>query len=210
MDNVTFLIPCLNEAKTIGTVISQLVSKYPNTCIIVVDNGSDDGSQEIVRNSAVKLLIAPSRGKANAIRCALQHINTQYVLLLDADNEYSIDSIEYLLRFELNENIMIVGMRSKHNMLIRSKLANYIISRLTYIRSGYYVYDCLTGLRLVPLKLLKQIKSSGFELETELNLIALSNHMNIVSVQIEYQPRTEGKKIKFMDMFKLLKVALIW
>lgn len=207
MQDLTILIPCLNEAKTIGDVIYELQALYPEIPLFIVDNGSSDGSQQIIQSTNANLLIAEKKGKANAIKYALDHINTRYVLLLDADNEYSISSIQHLLRFKFNPNMMILGMRCKSNMLLRSKLANYVISMLTYLRCRRFVHDCLTGLRIVPYNLLRQVKSQGFEIETELNILALSLNMNIVSVDIDYTPRIEGKKIKFVDMFKLLRVA---
>lgn len=208
-NNLTVLIPCLNEAKTISDVLSRLIRFLPNISIIVIDNGSHDGSIEIIKRFNVALVQEPLKGKANAIRKGLQFVNTEFTLLLDADDEYYITSIvpliEQLSRSESNS--MIIGNRLKNRMLFRSRIANFLIRTCLYLRYHKMIPDCLTGLRIVPTQLLKLITSHGFELETELNILCLRKNLNIIPVDIYYSPRVYGKKIKSTDMIKLLKVV---
>lgn len=207
--DTTILIPCLNEAKTIYFVVNQVVTAFPNIPVIVVDNGSTDGSIEIIKKTKVFLILEKQPGKANAIKAALPFIKTSHTILIDADNEYRIDCIQNLLNHEYLNETMVVGVRPISKLLLRSKLANRLIQVSFYLRFRYWVPDCLSGLRIVPTYLLGKMKSTGFEMETELNKMCLVDNFKILSVPIDYEPRTVGKKIKAWDMFKLMKAAIL-
>lgn len=208
MSNITVLIPCLNEAKTIYSVINDIKKHYPYLPLIVVDNGSTDGTIEIVESTGIKLIHEARKGKALAIKAALPYINSEFVFLMDADNEYKIESMQYLMKEDVNRHTMIIGVRPKSKMLLRSRLANNLIKFCLYLRYKRTILDCLTGMRIVPTGLLHHVKSHGFELETELNLLCIYNNIQIIATPIQYEPRIIGKKIKLLDMFKLLKVAI--
>lgn len=209
MCKLTVLIPCLNEVKTISDVLSRLIRFYPNLNIVVIDNGSNDGSVEIIKKFNVTLIHEPIRGKTRAIKAGLKYITSEFVLLLDSDDEYDILSIGPLVeQLQVSTpNSMIIGNRLKNRMLLSSRVANFVIRTCLYIRYHEVIPDCLTGLRIVPTSLLKLVTSHGFELETELNVLCLRNNFKIVPVDISYFPRTYGKKIKSTDMIRLLKVA---
>lgn len=208
MQNLTIVIPCLNEVDTIGKVINDINLYYPKLPIIVVDNGSDDGSQLIVSKTNALLIEEPRKGKTNAVRAALKHITTEYVLLIDADDEYKAIYVSKLLDV-LQPNSMIIGVRPTHMMMLSSLIANFVIQTSLFIRYHKVISDCLTGMRIIPTKLLELVNSTHFELETELNKLCLEHDYKIIPVNIRYVPRTVGKKIKPIDMVKLLKVAFL-
>lgn len=207
--NITIIIPCLNEITTIISVIEDISTNYPSLPIIVVDNGSSDGSQELLQQtSKVRFIVEPLRGKANAVKAAIPYVKTDFVALIDADKEYNIQDLIKFLPTKIDNDCMIIGVRPKNSMLLSSQLANKAIQLLMFIRYQKIVADCLTGLRLVPTSLLKQIKSTHFELETELTKLCLHLDYRIIELPIRYSPRIIGKKIKPSDMYKLLWVAL--
>jgi len=205
----TILIPCYNEAPTIGVVLENLTRAYPHIEIIVVDNNSNDGSAEIIKNFPVTYLKEKLRGKGYAIKRGLGSILTDSVILHDADNEYDTLSIKTLTDSAVNQPGMILGVRPRSNLLFSSKLANAVIKLMLHLKYKQKINDCLTGMRIVPLAILKQCSSLGFELETEINKLCLKAQVPIIEVPISYTSRIIGKKIKFWDMFKLVRMAAI-
>lgn len=209
-NSFTILIPCYNEAAYIGLVIKQLLISYPNILIIVVDNDSNDGSANIIKKFPVLYLKELKKGKGYAIRLGLKFVTTEYVVLHDADNEYEISHISKLLQTQSTNNklLMRVGVRSRKKMMFSSILANLVIKILLYGRYGKLISDCLSGMRIVPTYILKKCKSAGFEIETEINKLCLMHKIPIQEVPIDYYPRVVGKKIKFLDIFSLIKMSV--
>ena len=209
MKTYTILIPCYNEAPTIGVVLENLTRAYPHIEIIVVDNNSNDGSAEIIKSFPVTYLKERLRGKGYAIQRGLGSILTGSVILHDADNEYDALSIKTLIDSAGNKPGMVIGVRPRSNLLFSSKLANAVIKLMLHLKHKQKINDCLTGMRIVPLAILKQCSSLGFELETEINKLCLKSNIPIVEVPIIYNSRIIGKKIKFWDMFRLIRMAAI-
>lgn len=204
----TIIIPCYNEEKTIKLVLDEIQRNY-NFQIIVVDNGSTDGSKDIITSyKNIDYIYANLKGKGNAILAAIPHVKHDTVILIDADNEYPADQIQLLISEITNKKQMLIGVRPKDKMLKSSLIANFLIQLILKLKYKQHIEDCLTGLRIIPTKILSQLKSKDFSVETELNIRCLKNNILIKNVPIEYTPRIIGKKIKFHDMFSLVKVAM--
>ena len=97
MKNVTFLLPAYNEERSIGTMLQQ-VSEYPKSKVIVVDNNSNDKTAEIAKKRGVIVLQEHKQGKAHAIKRGFEHIKTNFVVMLDADNTYDPQDAKKLLK----------------------------------------------------------------------------------------------------------------
>ena len=207
MNNFTILIPCYNEARTIGTLLNQLIKLYPEIPVVVIDNNSTDSSLSIIQSFKVAVVQEITLGKARAVRAGLTVVQTPYVILLDADLEYDAEYISVLM-----SNVVVygmyVGVRPKKLMLWSSRLANSIIRFILWLRFKKNINDCLSGLRIVPTEILRMSTSHGFELETELNKLCLKRELDIYSISVKYTPRIIGKKIKPRDMLKLMGMAL--
>lgn len=205
----SILIACYNEQDTIGTVLEYLITHYKQVPIIVVDNGSTDNSANIIHNYPVHYIYEASKGKGNALRAGIKYITTSKVILIDADNEYDARDIKTLLNYSNDQLVMHVGIRPSSRMLIRSKLANFLIRVVFWIRFNVWIKDCLSGLRILPINILKETTATGFAIETEINKICLQQKVLINEVPINYKPRIIGKKIKAKDMFYLTIEAIL-
>lgn len=205
----SILIACYNEQDTIGSVLEYLVTHYSQIPIIVVDNGSTDDSARIIKSYPVHYVYEVAKGKGNAIRAGIKHITTLNVILIDADNEYDPAGIKSLLNYSYHMKLATVGVRSANCMLIRSRLANFLIRVILWMRFNVWIKDCLSGLRLVPASILKETTATGFAIETEINKLCLQQQIPINEVPIDYKPRTIGKKIKARDMVHLTIEAMI-
>jgi peptidoglycan-N-acetylglucosamine deacetylase len=133
------LIPAFNEAKVIvQSIRGILASDYPNLEVIVIDDGSTDGTSECVRqhfadDSHVTLLTVPSGGKAKALNCGLRHARGSVIVTLDADTHFQSDSISKLVRWFADPDVGAVAGNAKVgnriNVITNWQALEYITSQ---------------------------------------------------------------------------------
>ena len=209
MKDMTVVIPAMNEESTIASVLDETLKVTDD--IIVVDDGSTDRTSFIVesyaaRHDGIRLLRhATRKGKGFAIRNALNSVRTNLVGLQDADLEYPPENLR-LLKREDNYK-MVIGQRTMvmtdfyRSVSLSSFVANKMFAHLTGVP------DVFSGQRVLDTEFMRSLnlKSDGFEIETELTLKAIKSNASILFVPVGYHPRTkeEGKKINFMDFIKI-------
>lgn len=223
---LTIIIPVYNEVATVAQIVAQVkrarlsgVSKE----IIVVDDGSTDGSRQIIEKlKGVTVLIQKTnQGKGAAIRRALKAAHGSYILIQDADLEYDPQDYRELLEPILKKRAEVVyGSRflgPHKNMLFWHQLANQFISLLTNILYNSTLSDIEVGYKVFPrqLGLELNLQSRGFDFEPEITAKILKLGVRIFEVPISYYGReySDGKKITtkdaFIALFTLLKYRLI-
>ena len=219
---LTVVIPAYNEERTIGQVIAR-VADVPFAIereILVVDDGSRDGTLGVARAAAaglagVTVLTKPNGGKGSALRYGFTHATGDVVVVQDADLE--IDPIECskLLDMMLASSAdAIYGSRflGKPIEWTSGHLANRVLSLLTSVLFGHWVSDMETSHKMVRRRVLAQLvlTSNKFDIEPEITGKLLRCGVRIHEMPIAYQPRTraEGKKIGWRD--GLDAVATLW
>lgn len=207
---MTVVIPALNEENTIASVLDETLKVTEK--IIVVNDGSTDRTASIVgayreQHQGIRLLSHATRqGKGVALRHALDYVDTPLVGLQDADLEYPPTNLT-LLTAESGENKMVIGQRTMvmtdfyRSVSLGSFMANKMFAHLAGVP------DVFSGQRVLHTEFMQSLdlKSNGFEIETELTLKALRRKAPILFVPVGYHPRTkeQGKKINFMDFLKI-------
>lgn len=95
MNDVTILMPCLNEAETLGICIERakklLTDNHIDGEVLVSDNGSTDGSQDIARASGARVVNCPVRGYGAALQFGVESAMGKYILMGDSDDSYHFD-----------------------------------------------------------------------------------------------------------------------
>ena len=216
--SVSIIIPCFNEVKTIKKVINNILEmKFENLEIIVVDDGSTDGSHELLNEiSKEKNIILLSHkknfGKGFAIRTALEKINNEIVIIQDADLEYNPkDYPALLLPFKETNADIVYGSRflgsQKYTRIhffwhfLANKLLTFICNLLTNLNMS----DMETGYKLFKKDVIKSIKieEKSFGVEPEITLKLAKKNYKFFEVPISYNGRSyeEGKKIGLKDAF---------
>ena len=114
-NEVTILLPCLNEKKTIRTCIDKAF-KFLEDCgvdgeVLVADNGSSDGSIEIVNESPARLVNVSENGYGAAIRGGMENANGKYIIMCDSDDSYGMDNLMPFLEKLRDGNDLVIGNR---------------------------------------------------------------------------------------------------
>lgn len=215
MVSLSVIIPVYNEKATIREIIDRVQSTGLVNELIVVDDGSTDGTREILSQIAsekpIKLILQPQNmGKGAAVWTGIQNASSDYILIQDADLEYDPREYPKLLapvKDGLSE--VVYGSRflgaARRATLFWNMLANKLLTFTTNILYNNILSDMETGYKLIKRELLKDITihARGFDLEPELTAKLLKKGIPIYEVPIQFTPRaySEGKKIKMKDAF---------
>ena len=202
-NKVTAIVPVYNEEKTIGNVLRVLTSHNGLHEIIVVDDGSTDGTQKILRQFKVKVIrLKKNIGKGGAVRIATKSIKSDIILLIDADLiGLRKEHIDNLLGPVVKGNAaMVIGLRDKGNAI-----ANMIMP-----------YFPLTGgERAILTKVFMDIRKSplieGWGLESVINDYCKKKKLKVVKVKFNGVDHIglQTRKYGLMDFLKeIYDVAL--
>lgn len=213
---IAVLIPCYNEAKTIGKVVKDYKKALPDADIYVYDNNSKDGTDKIAKKAGAKVRYEYRQGKGNVIRTMFRDIDADCYLMIDGDDTYPAKDAKKMCKLILeNKADMVVGDRLSstyfkenkrpfHN--VGNKLVRWLINKI--FKSN--IKDIMTGYRAFSYDFVKTfpVLSKGFEIETEMTIHALDKNMLIKEVTVGYKDRPEGSESKlntFSDGYKVLK-----
>jgi glycosyltransferase involved in cell wall biosynthesis len=200
-DDVTILIPVLNEAEAIGDVIDEVISVgIPRENILVVDGGSTDGTVKIVKSKGVKIIKQQGEGKADAIKSAIPHIKTGLVLVMDGDYTYPAKHIKDLCQAKNKGVDEVIGRRVVNDRTqgVLYRLGNWILTKSFNLLFGIRLKDVLSGMYLLDRETLEnmEFKSKGFGVESEIAAHIAGTGGEIVEVPIEYRERKGEKKLR--------------
>jgi dolichol-phosphate mannosyltransferase len=207
---LSVIIPVYNERSTIEEVIDRVNEVNVEKEIIVVDDGSTDGTVEAIRrkeHEVTKVHLSPVNfGKGAAIRVGLTYVTGDIIVIQDADIE--LDPQEYhllLSRIEQGTDVVYGSRFLKPNPNIPwiTILANKFLTLVTNILYGCRLTDMETAYKMFRTSVARKLhlKCIAFEVEPEITAQFLKLGCKIVEVPISYNPRTpdEGKKISWRD-----------
>ncbi len=205
---LTIIIPVYNERDFIEELIMRVKNLPVEKEIIVVDDCSNDGTGDVIKNieGIIPIFHNVNMGKGSAIRTGLNYASGDYTIIQDADLEYSTDDIPKLLNYAIKNNLNAVygsRFKGKGKFLPHSYFANRFLTTLTDILFGGNVSDMETCYKLVKTEILKSLnlKSKRFDIEPEITAKLLRKGIKIWELPINYKGRSEaeGKKIYWKD-----------
>ena len=212
------LIPCYNEAKTIGRV-ADFKEKMPHADIYVYDNNSTDNTAELAEQAGAIVRYEHKQGKGNVVRTMFREVDADCYVMVDGDDTYPADFGPRLEQLVLSGKAdMAVGDRLSSTYFTENKrpfhnFGNVLVRRMINFLFRAKLNDIMTGARAFSKDFVKSfpVISKGFEIETEMTIFALDNNFAIKEVPIAYQDRPQGSESKlntYSDGLKVLKTIV--
>jgi glycosyltransferase involved in cell wall biosynthesis len=221
---VSFLIPAYNEAATIGELLERVGALDLDKQIVVVDDGSDDGTAEIAdafaagRGDVVVARHARNRGKGAAVRSGIPLIDGEIVVIQDADLEYDPLEVPALIEPIMRGAADVVygsrlsGGRPQRAYLFWHRVGNRFLSVLTGVLYNTTLSDMETGYKAFRGDVLRELdlREDSFGIEPEITAKVCKRRLRVYEVPISYYGRTyaEGKKITWRDGLRAVWVLL--
>jgi glycosyltransferase involved in cell wall biosynthesis len=218
LPQVAVLIPCYNEAATVGQVVAGFRAALPDAVIYVYDNNSSDRTAETARAAGAVVRRERLQGKGNVVRRMFGDIDADVYLLVDGDATYDAAAAPAMVELLLANHLDLVNAcritaikrayRSGH------RLGNALLTWLVGAIFGRGLTDMLSGYKVFSRRFVKSIPllSTGFEIETELAVHALALRMPIAELQTAYKDRPEGSDSKlntYRDGLRILRTIFL-
>lgn len=211
---VSILMPVYNEMKTIEDVLELVKGVDIDKEIVLVDDCSTDGTREFLKENfgdgtdGIKVFYhEKNSGKGAAIRTALSHARGDYVIVQDADMEYSPHDMVRLAVFAEETGAKAVYgsrfLKTRQTTSLPHFLINNFLTSLTNILFGGSLTDMETCYKMIETDLMRSldIKAERFEFEPEVTVKLLKKRVEIMEIPVSYRGRSydEGKKIGWRD-----------
>jgi glycosyltransferase involved in cell wall biosynthesis len=216
---VSFIVPAFNEARTIGEVLERIDALPLESQVIVVDDGSSDGTAAIAeRRAGTVVLRQRNSGKGAAIRAALPYVDGDVVVIQDADMEYDPADVPALIDpIERGVADVVFGSRLRGGRPQRAYLfwhlvGNRFLSLLTNVLYNTTLSDMETGYKAFRAEVIRSLdlREDDFAVEPEITAKVCRQKLRIYELPVAYYGRTyaEGKKITWRDGFKAMWVLV--
>ena len=202
MDKIAILIPCYNEAQTIGKVVADFRAALPEATVYVYDNNSADDTAAIARSAGAVVRHESRQGKGNVIRAMFREINAECYLMVDGDDTYPAEDARAMCDAVLQNGMdMVIGDRlsstyftenkrpfhNSGNVLVRQLVNRFFRGNITDIMTGYRAFSYIF-VKSFP------VLSKGFEIETEMTIHALDKNFRLCSLPVGYRDRPQGSE----------------
>jgi len=201
---VAVLIPCRDEATTVGRVVRDFRAALPGAAIYVYDNGSGDETALRARAAGAVVRRVATPGKGNVVRRMLADVDAAVYVLVDGDDTYDAGAAPAMVDRLLTDNLdMVVGSRidvgpSSGSYRRGHRAGNRLLSRFVAWLFGGGSADMLSGYRVMSRRFTKSFPafSSGFEVETEMTVHALDLSLPFSEVPTAYRARPADSSSK--------------
>jgi glycosyltransferase involved in cell wall biosynthesis len=215
--DVAVIVPAFNEVDGIDQTVTRLRSALTSSPysfeIVVVDDGSTDGTAERARATGVRVLRLPeNRGYGAALKHGIEQSNSRFVAIIDADGTYPAEVMPGLVAGAADAD-MVVGARSAQDASIPKErwVGKWILGRLASYLAGRRIPDLNSGMRVMRRATLNHyltILPSGFSFTTTITLAMLCNQHTVVYVPIVCVPRIGTSKIRAADFMAFVMLVL--
>jgi glycosyltransferase involved in cell wall biosynthesis len=200
--SVSVVLAAHNEAVTIGDLVRSIRQHTPNLAeIIVVDDGSSDGTDVLARDAGATVFrLLPNRGKGVAIRHGIEKASGDVVVLLDADGQDDPAEIPLLLNALVPGTDLVIGSRflgtfAPNSITRINRVGNRFLTEVLNLLHGTRVTDTQAGFKAVRRTALERtrLRATRFNIEVELLLQVVRTGGRVAEVGVSRSPRVHGQ-----------------
>ena len=215
---IAVLVPCLDEAATIGEVVTEFRSALPGCTVYVYDNGSTDDTalRAAEAGAVVRSEVVP--GKGAVVRRMFADVDADVYVMADGDGTYDAAQAGQLVKHLREGDLdMVVGVRTGVTVdagRTGHAFGNRLFNRLYRALFGSGFTDILSGYRAFSRRFVKSFPavSNGFEIETEMSVHASQLRLPVAEVDVDYGTRPDGSTSKLRtvaDGTNILRAMLV-
>jgi glycosyltransferase involved in cell wall biosynthesis len=219
---VTVVLPCLNEAATVGRCVEKALRAFEADGlrgeVVVSDNGSSDGSQEIAAKAGARLVHAKRRGYGSAYLYGIAEARAPIIVMADSDDTYDLGETPRLVAKVREGYDMVLASRLRGRILpgampwLHRYVGNPILTGLLNLLFGLRVSDAHTGMRAFTREAYDRLslRTTGMEYASEMIVTAAQARLKIAEVPVTYYPRAgESKLNTWRDGWRHLRYLLL-
>lgn len=210
---VAVLIPCYDEATTIGRVVADFRAALPTAAIHVYDNNSTDSTAAIAAAAGAIVRREPLQGKGNVVRRMFGDIDADVYVMVDGDDTYDASRAPELITVLVGEQLDMVNAArvtsEQAAYRLGHRFGNRLLTGVVGAVFGRQFGDMLSGYRVLSRRFVKSFPSlsSGFEIETELTIHALELRMKVREIDTTYRARQGASVSKLNTLRDGLRIA---
>jgi glycosyltransferase involved in cell wall biosynthesis len=218
---VSVVIPCLNEAGSIEACVSAAREAIAGAGyrgeVVVVDNGSTDGSGELAAEAGARVVREPRRGYGNAYLAGLASTSGEYIVMMDADLTYDVGELPRFVEALADGGDLVLGNRLEQSHpgampWLHRHVGNPLLTRLLNRLFGTDVQDAHCGMRAIRRDALSrlELRTGGMEFASEMLIRAAKAGLDLRQFPIGYYPRHgESKLSTWRDGWRHLRFLLV-
>ena len=225
MVEVSVVMPCLDEEKTVGICVEKAIKVFKENNIdgevIVADNGSTDNSVEIAKKAGARVVFEKRKGYGSAYLKGLSEAKGKYIVIADSDNTYDFLEIPKFLKLLMNDHYdFVIGTRLKGKIMpgampwLHKYIGNPILTKIFRTVFSANITDMYCGMRGFTREAMEKmdLRCIGMEFAPEMIIKALKNKLKMGEVPITLHPSI-GRKPKihsFRDGWRALRLIFLF
>lgn len=209
---VSIVIPAFNEEQTISSVVSSLLALRPWREVLVVDDGSSDGTARCAEQAGARVVRHPyNKGNGAAVKTGIREARGEVVVLMDADGQHDPEDVPRLIG-PVGVHDMVIGARSARDQSPTRALGNWVFATLASLLTGRAIPDLTSGFRAARRERLLDVLPllpNGFSYPTTSCLAFLKAGYNVAFEPVRVRRRLGASKIRVLrDGVRFLLIIL--